>query len=84
MVVREQSVAAHLCEETEETRNEDTASHTRCANHILPRATGVLHLDFDRGSDLCHLGLYEDGVRVAFGMVFCKDSESLIVPVAAD
>jgi hypothetical protein len=71
LVVREQSVTTHLRKETEEARNENTTSHTSRADHVFPRATGVFHLEFNSRSDLCHLGLYEDGGWVAFGVVFC-------------
>jgi hypothetical protein len=84
LVVREESVAAHLGEDTEEAGNEDTTAHTLGAQHVEPRLFGVLELNLDSRSNLSHLSLDEDRVGIAFRVVLGQDSKSLIVAVFAD
>jgi hypothetical protein len=44
----------------------------------------VLHFDLDGGSDLGHLGLYQDGSGVPLRVVLGKDGKGLIVAVLGD
>lgn len=84
LVVRQQCVAAHLSEESEKCGDEYSATHTRGTHHIQPRLLGVLHLKFDGRSDLRHLGLYEDGIGITFGMILDQNSEGFVIAVFAD
>ena len=84
LVVGEEGVAAHLGEQAKETRDEGTATHTGGLEKVEPVAAGLLHLELDGGSDLGHLCLDEYRVGVAFGVVLCKYSESLLVTILAD
>ena len=84
LVVREESVAAHLGEETKETRNQRTATHTGGPEKVEPAAAGLLHLELDGRSDLRHFCLDEYRVGVTFGVVLYKHSQSLLVTILAD
>jgi hypothetical protein len=84
LVVREKGVAAHLGEDAKEGSDENSATHTLSLEHVRPRLLRVLHLNLDGGSDLGHLGLDEDGVGIAFSVVFSKNGEGFIITVFAD
>lgn len=84
LVVGEQSVAGHLREETEEAGNEGSSAHAGRADHVPPGLLRVVHFDLDGGADLGHFCFDEDGVCVAFSVVFGEDSLGFLVTVAAD
>jgi hypothetical protein len=84
LIVREQGVAGHLGEKTEERSDDDTAAHTSGADHIHPALLGEIHLDVDGGSDLSQFGLGEGRVVVTLSVELDEDVVSLLISVVAD
>ncbi len=78
-VVGDESVARHLGEESEEGRDEETTAKSGGAEHLQPALLGVFHLKFDGRTNLGHLGLHEEGVRIALGMILDEDRVGLIL-----
>jgi len=60
LVVREERVSGHLCEESEEGRNKNTTAHTRGANHVHPGLFTVTDFDLNGLLDLGDFGFDQD------------------------
>ena len=84
LVVREQSITAHLGEQTQEDGDDDTAAHSRSSDHVHPGLLRVLHLELDRGSNLGHFSLDEERVGVVFSVVFDQNGIGLVVTVTGN
>lgn len=82
--VRDQSVARPLREQTEERGNEQTPTHTRRAEHVAPGLLGLFQLDLDGTLDLGHLGLDDERLAVALGVVLGEDVKGFVVAVFTD
>jgi len=83
-VEAQESVSGELGEETEEDGNQESASHTRCSDHVEPVLFFDFGLELDGRLDLCHFGPDEQGVYVAFSVVFDENSERFFVTTVRD
>ena len=80
-VVAEQRVARQLGEEADEEGDVEAATQPVRGHQLHPRLLGHLHLRLDGLADLGHLGLDEQRVPVALGVVLDQDGAGLLVAV---
>lgn len=84
LVVGQQGVSGHLCEEPHHGCDEDAATHAGCAHHVEPGLVAVADFDLDGLFDLRDFSFDEHGVDVAFGVVLDEDGGGLVVAISAD